>query len=223
MMYASRTGTRRNLAVMREEGWGLLVSRAGAWRTEGFANYVLDNGAWSDFQAKRPFDGDAFERLIDKLGGRADWVVLPDIVAGGLASLELSLRWSNRCLSACQKALLAVQDGMTENDIAPFVGPSIGVFLGGSTPWKIANMERWGAFCFRHGLHYHVARVNTARRINMAVAAGADSMDGSSVSRYAHTMPLIADALASAEPPVNVDGKRYFGGLGLEVPPPAAW
>ena len=109
MCYASRTGTLRNLAALRAAGWGLLVSRAGEWRTEGFDRYGLDNGAWSDFQNSRPFDEDAFERLIDKLGSRADWIVLPDIVAGGLPSLELSMRWSNRCLSACQRALNIVR------------------------------------------------------------------------------------------------------------------
>jgi hypothetical protein len=190
-MYASRTGTRRNLDALRAAGWGLLVSRAGAWRTEGFDRYVLDNGAWSDFQAGRAFDADAFERLIERLGARADWIVLPDIVAGGLASLELSLRWTNRCLSICPRALIAVQDGMTESDIDPYVGPATGVFLGGSTAWKITNMERWGAFCHRRGIYYHVARVNTAKRMALAIASGADSVDGTSASRYAVTLPLL--------------------------------
>ena len=88
--YASRTGTRRNLAALRSRGWRLLVSRAGVWRTEGFPQYALDNGAWADYQAGRDFDEDSFERLIDKLGAKADWIVLPDIVAGGLRSLDLS-------------------------------------------------------------------------------------------------------------------------------------
>jgi hypothetical protein len=191
MCYASRTGTQRNLAALRAHGWGLLVSRAGAWRTEGFANYVLDNGAWSDFQAGRDFDGDAFERLIDKLGARARWIVLPDIVAGGLKSLELSLRWTNRCLSICPAVLIAVQDGMTESDVAPYVGRSIGVFLGGSTEWKIRNMAPWGAFCRSRGIYYHVARVNTGKRMAMAVAAGADSVDGTSASRFATTTRML--------------------------------
>ncbi len=189
--YASRTGTRRNLDALRVANWGLLVSRAGEWRTEGFDRYVLDNGAWADFQAKRAFDGDAFERLIDKLGARADWIVLPDIVAGGRASLDLSVRWLNRCLSVCPLVLIAVQDGMAETDIASLVGDSVGVFLGGSTAWKVANMLRWGAFCAERGIHYHVARVNTARRLWLAIAAGADSVDGSSATRYAVTLPML--------------------------------
>jgi hypothetical protein len=199
MCYASRTGTRRNLTALREAGWGLLVSRAGVWRTEGFDDYVLDNGAWSDFQAGRPFDGDAFERLIEQLGARARWIVLPDIVAGGSASLALSIRWLNRCLSVCPLVLIAVQDGMVENDLAPLVGPSVGVFLGGSTEWKLATMAAWGRFCAAYAVHYHVARVNTGRRMAMAVAAGADSVDGTSATRYAVTIRKLDNASRQAD------------------------
>lgn len=207
MCYASRTGTRRNLNALGNAGWGLLVSRSGEWRTEGWTcsstgerrkfRIVGDNGAWADFQAGAPFDDDAFERFLIWIAGQPivpDWIVLPDIVAGGLSSLELSLRWSNRCLSVCPLVLLAVQDGMSEVDVSPFVGRNVGVFLGGSTEWKISSMEAWGAFCRRLGLHYHVARVNTGRRMAMAVAAGADSVDGSSASRYAVTTTKLTNA-----------------------------
>jgi hypothetical protein len=199
MAYASRTGTRRNLDALRDAGWGLLVSRAGVWRTEGFDRYVLDNGAWADFQAGRTFNEDAFEQLIDRLGAQADWIVLPDIVAGGLASLAQSTRWLNRCLSICPLVLIAVQDGMREADLAPVVGRSVGIFLGGSTEWKLANMLRWGAFCAERNIHYHVARVNTERRIWLAAASGADSIDGSSAARYAVTLPLLDRAMGQAD------------------------
>jgi len=191
LCYASRTGTRRNLDALRSRDWRLLVSRAGVWRTEGFEHYALDNGAWADFQAGRVFDEDAFEQLVEQFGACADWIVLPDIVAGGLDSLRLSTRWLNRCLSLCPLVLLAVQDGMTEADVTPIVGPNVGVFLGGSTPWKLANMQRWGAFCASRALYYHVARVNTECRFRLAAASGATSIDGSSASRYAVTLPLV--------------------------------
>jgi hypothetical protein len=200
--YASHTGTRRNLAALRAHGWGLLVSRGAPpshWNPQGFEDYVLDNGAWSDFQQGRSFDADAFERLLDKLGAAAQWVVLPDIVAGGLASLELSLRWSNRVLSATNRVLIAVQDGMVPTDVAPFVGRKVGIFLGGSTPWKLAQMALWGAFCRTHGVHYHVARVNTERRTWQAIAAGADSIDGSSGTRYAVTIPMLTRAASQRD------------------------
>jgi hypothetical protein len=35
--------------------------------------YALDNGAWSDFQAGRPFDEEGFERVLEKLGNGADF------------------------------------------------------------------------------------------------------------------------------------------------------
>ncbi len=187
LCYASRTGTRRNLDELRRAGWRLLISRTGRWRTEGFP-YALDNGAWSDFQAGRSFDEDNFERLLERLGAGADFVVLPDIVAGGLQSLELSVRWLNRSLSLCSLALIPVQDGMEPCDLAPLVSPSVGIFLGGSTEWKLQRMADWGRFCAERRVYYHIGRVNTLRRIRQAVAAGATSIDGSSASRYAVTL-----------------------------------
>ncbi len=195
--YASRTGTRRNLAALRTHGWGLLVSRAGVWRTEGFDRICGDNGAWADFQAGRAFDEDAYERFLDWLAAQpvtADWLVLPDIVAGGLASLELSMRFLNRCLSVAPLVLIAVQDGMETSDLALLVGPNVGIFLGGSTEWKLARMAEWGAFCAERQVHYHVARVNSIKRISQAIASGAHSIDGSSASRYAVSLPRLAYA-----------------------------
>lgn len=106
MAYASRTGTRRNLDVLRRAGWRLLVSAAGCLRAEGFA-YALDNGAWSAYCAGRPFDEAAFLRALAKMGSGADWTVIPDEVAGGARSLELSLRWMRRVLDETPRALRA--------------------------------------------------------------------------------------------------------------------
>lgn len=195
--YASRTGTKRNLDALRAHGWGLLVSRAGVWRTEGFDRIVGDNGAWADFQAGRQFDEDAYDRFLDWLASQpvtADWLVLPDIVAGGLKSLDLSVRYLNRCLAVAPLVLIAVQNGMTTEDLAPLVGPRVGIFLGGSTDWKNRRMAEWGAFCAGLQLHYHVARVNSLKRMYLAIAAGADSVDGSSASRYAVSLPGLAYA-----------------------------
>lgn len=185
--YASRTGTRRNLAALRSAGWRLLLSPAGVLRTEGF-RYGLDNGAWAAFQRGRAIDLDAFERAVERFGSAADWVVAPDIVAGGLRSLELTERWLHP-LRHLRLVLIAVQDGMTPADVAPLIRPTVGIFLGGSTEWKLASMQRWGDWCHTVGAYYHVARVNSAERIREALRAGADSIDGSSASRYAVTLP----------------------------------
>jgi len=195
--YASRSGTRRNLEALRQRGWGLLVSRAGEWRTEGFKRWAADNGAWSDHQKGRAFDEDEYERFLNWVEAQEtvpDWLVLPDVVAGGTASLELSARYRNRCAAVASLVLIAFQDGLTTEDLAPFVGPRTGIFLGGSTPWKLGTMRYWGEFCAERRLHYHVARVNTTKRMSLAVWSGADSVDGSSASRYAVTLPMLDSA-----------------------------
>lgn len=188
--YASRTGTKRNLAVLRDAGWRLMVSAKGVLRTEGF-NYALDNGAWHCFQHKLPYDEKAFLEAYRKLGKGADFCVLPDIVAGGLSSLEYSLSWLPR-LNDCPN-YLAVQDGMEVLDILPIKGIA-GIFVGGTTEWKELTMPAWGSVARLKGIRLHVGRVNSKRRVHLCEAAGADSFDGSSVSRYAVTLPRLENA-----------------------------
>jgi hypothetical protein len=192
--YASRTGTRRNLDALRRAGWRLMVSARGPLRSEGFP-YALDNGAWTAFRRGEPFHVPAFEKALARLGPGADWIVLPDIVAGGHASLHFSLGW----LGALQghpalrgaRYLLAVQNGMEPQDVALLIGPAVGVFVGGDTPWKLATMASWARLAREHDAHCHIGRVNTACRIRLCAAAGADSFDGSGPSRFVRVLPRL--------------------------------
>lgn len=106
---------------------------------------------------------------------------------------------ANRCLGVAPLVLIPVQDGMEPEDLEPLVGENVGIFLGGSTPWKLARMADWGAFCAQRNIHYHVARVNSAKRMFAAIAASADSVDGSSASRYAVTLPNLDNASRQAD------------------------
>lgn len=192
--YASRTGTRRNLAALRAHGWRLLVSARGVARTEGFP-YAIDNGAWTAHQRGEAFDTDAFVRVLDRLGRDADWVVVPDIVAGGRASLDLSLRWLPRVAGATSRPLIAVQDGIAPSDLEGLlVGGRVGIFVGGTTQYKLATLAQWATIARRHKAWCHVGRVNSARRIAHCAAAGAHSFDGTSASRYAVTIPKLTAA-----------------------------
>ncbi len=190
--YASRTGTRRNLAALREAGWRILVSARGVLRSEGF-RYALDNGAWTAFTQGEPFDVAAFEKALDLMGAEADWVASPDIVGGGMRSLELSESWLPRLIDA-RLVLIPVQDGLAVSDVRPLLGNRVGIFLGGSTEWKLATMREWGELAREVGCYYHVARVNTRRRIEMCSEAGATSFDGSSASRFAASLPRLERA-----------------------------
>lgn len=190
--YASRTGTRQTLAALRQAGWHLLVSAAGVQRTEGFP-YALDNGAWSAYQRGTAFDDAAFVQALQSLGRHAEWVVLPDIVMGGIASLALSLAWEARVLAVAPYALLPVQNGMELHHIAQVLAssPRLGLFVGGDTPWKERTMASWGALGRALGRIVHVGRVNTARRIHLCAHAGVTSFDGSSVARFRCTLRLL--------------------------------
>lgn len=189
--YASRTGTKRNLSALRAAGWRLMVSARGVLRTEGFP-YALDNGAWTAFQRGERFDVGAFERAVEQLGAGADFIVLPDIVCGGLDSLTMSRRWWDqfhyRPALAHVPKLIAVQDGFEARDIRPMLSARTGIFVGGSTGWKLHTMKRWSALARSYGAICHVGRVNTARRIALCAAAGVDSWDGSGWSRFGETI-----------------------------------
>lgn len=183
------------MTVMRAHGWRLLLTpdtviRAHRQVPPGWS-YALDNGAWGCYQRDVPFDFDVFGQLVEAHGADADWVVAPDIVAGGAASLRLSLSWLPRLPGL---RLIAVQDGMTPPDVAPHIGPSVGIFLGGSTEWKLQTMRAWGQLAAGR-CYFHVARVNTARRIRYCQDAGADSFDGTSPSRFAVSTPKLTAAV----------------------------
>lgn len=54
--------------------------------------------------------------------------------------------------------------------------------------WKESTARSWGELARKRGAWLHVARVNTQRRISICLEAGADSFDGTSVSRFAKTI-----------------------------------
>jgi hypothetical protein len=183
--YASNTGTKRNLNELRKYGWRVLLSPKNPTPRDGLF-FAIDNGAWSCFQQKEPFDINGFNELVERHGGAADFVVMPDVVGEGKKSLRESEQWlKNRFTGVPKRLLLAVQDGMTVDEVGAFIRHNqVGIFLGGSTDWKLATMYEWG--CVAHALncYYHVGRVNSLKRIRLCAEAGADSFDGTSATMY---------------------------------------
>lgn len=193
--YASRTGTRRNLEALRSAGWRLMLSPGGVLRTEGFA-YALDNGAWSAFAQKKPWDAARFIAALATFGAAADFVIAPDIVCGGMESLDVTLAWLPRVLDATPRVLIAVQNGMNPGHLAGILSPRVGIFVGGDTTWKEATMDMWSDVAAQAGAWCHVGRVNTQRRIKLCQMAGVDSFDGSGPSRFAKHLDVMERALA---------------------------
>lgn len=189
--YASATGTKRNLTALRDAGWGLLVSASGHDGPQGFERYALDNGAWSAFLNQTPWDRGRFEQMCARYGNGAAWVVVPDVVADARATLERAAFWLPRLDHVAARRLIAVQDGMVPDDVRAWLGQHVGLFVGGSTAWKLKTMPVWGELASEAGCYLHVGRVNTARRIAYCAAVGADSFDGTSATRYSKNLPRL--------------------------------
>ena len=154
--------------------------------------YALDNGAWSCYQQKLPFDDEGFSSLVETYGAGAEFVVIPDKVAQGSKSLEFSLSWLPR-LKGLRMLLLPVQDDMSPDDVGAVLErhPGMGIFLGGTTEWKLATMQGWGMVAHAFRRCYHVGRVNTRKRIRMCQHAGAHSVDGTSGTLFSVTVPRL--------------------------------
>lgn len=189
--YATRTGTRRNRRAMFAAGWGFFLTpdahSLGDWK----GRIAVDNGAWSAYQKGEEWSPDRFTPLVDRYGAKSDFVVAPDIVAGGVESLGLSLEWLPRLLRTCPRVLIPVQDGMVPADVEGYLDERVGVFVGGTTDWKLGAMRSFCQLALRRGAWSHIGRVNSVRRINLCLSCRAGSFDGTSVSRYAKTLPKL--------------------------------
>lgn len=189
--YASNTGTKRNLEALRVHGWRILLTPDNPKPRPGL-KHGMDNGAWKAFKQEQPFDERAFSGLVERHGASSDFVVIPDVVAGGMKSLDFSISWIPK-LKHLKSLLLPVQDGMDVFSVAAVLHEhqNVGIFLGGSTEWKLETMYAWGVVSATMNRHYHVGRVNTMRRIRLCAEAGADSFDGTSATMFSCNLPML--------------------------------
>lgn len=140
--------------------------------------FAIDNGAFSVFEPKN------FLSLLKRehpRRGLCRFVAVPDVVGSARRTLEVFDHWA----PALQEWTLAlvVQDGQEH---LPIPWDRIAaIFIGGSTDWK---MGPHAAACIKAckaiGKWCHVGRVNTPGRFEYFENLGADSIDGTGLSRY---------------------------------------
>lgn len=143
---------------------------------------ALDNGAFSCFRKGYPFMQDIFLKTLSdayKKNIPLDFIVCPDIVAGGKASLELSLRWANNELRTAPKLALVVQDGLTIKDIGS-LGRFTYLFVGGSVDWKWKTAKEWVEFAHDNGKLCHIGQCGRIEYLERAYEIKADSVDSTS-------------------------------------------
>jgi hypothetical protein len=139
--------------------------------------FAQDNGAYLYWKRGLPYCVEAFLRQLDLIQGLSpDFVVLPDVVAGGLASLELSLSWIEK-IAGIGPLYLALQDGMSEADILPHLDKVQGLFVGGSDAFKLSTGASWCRFGQEHNRPVHIGRAGTKTKTAWALRSGATSVD----------------------------------------------
>lgn len=140
--------------------------------------FAIDNGAFSKFEPEN------FLSLLEREHPRRDlcrFVACPDVVGSARRTLEVFQEWKLKL--AGWPIALVCQDGQ-ENLEIPW-REIAAVFIGGSTDWK---MSHHAIVCIKAaraiGKWVHVGRVNTPGRFEYFEQAGADSIDGTGISRY---------------------------------------
>jgi hypothetical protein len=175
------TRSRANIERLRSLGWGRIFTKQPP-SPYPYERWAFDNGAYSAYCHNREFPEQEFLWRLDAAStARTDpyFAVIPDIVAGGLSSLEFSAKWrmSGRLVDEW-RWYLAVQDGMTPADVEPHLHLYDGIFLGGTDRFK-ATAYRWAQLAHKHHLQFHYGRASTPRKLVSAFRSGADSCDSS--------------------------------------------
>lgn len=183
-VYSGETRAKVLRARLVAMGFGVVVVRGRVGKADIAAwlwRWFYDNMAFADWRAGRSFDEPAFMadilRILDMPEDqRPAFITLPDVVAGGLASLRLSIAWLHRLGRLRLRFALVVQDGMTPADV-PWDAPWHVLFVGGSKPWKLDTMGAWARAAHAHGRPCHVGRIGSGERYLDAKAADVDSID----------------------------------------------
>lgn len=144
--------------------------------------WAADNGAFSGF------DPPAFVRMLDSIQGRPGclFAVCPDVVGNASETLSLFGEWRETITARSLPVAYVAQDGQEQLPVpwAEFDA----LFIGGSTEFKLGrHAESLTREARARGIHVHMGRVNTRRRMRLARAWGCNSVDGTAFSWFPDT------------------------------------
>ena len=187
MVYVGQTRERRLTAELQRLGVGECTVRGELPPRR--RPWFHDNGAFRDFTAGHPFNMARWLRDQWRIRDRKlepDFVVVPDIVGGGKASLMFSSEW-RPVVAHGVPAYLVVQEGMSTENVGRVLDfaidtdhPFAGLFVGGSAiEWKLESTPTWLGIARDRGLKLHVGRVGVPERVAWARALAVDSIDSS--------------------------------------------
>lgn len=177
-------GSTGSLRRMMAEGHGDVLGRLLTPRNgnavkgfiEGGSPWACDNSAYSDF------DADKFRRMVGRVEDRPRllWVAVPDVVGDARATLDMWHLWEPELRGRVPLAFV-LQDGQESLELPP----ADAYFVGGTTKWKLSQCaESLCREAKRRSSWLHMGRVNSLRRLRVALAFGCDSVDGTGASRW---------------------------------------
>lgn len=189
VMCANQTGMEVGYLAGRHPGaLGHLYSPGSERGPYSYLPYALDNGAYVAWTKNLNFDYEAWIWLLvwARLSGQEPlWALVPDAVADRDRTLASWNTLAPLVRRAGFRPALAIQDGMTFDDVPD---SECMLFLGGTTGWKEAAIKPW---CERFPGRVHVGRVNTMRRLLACYEAGAVSIDGTGWFHKAERRALV--------------------------------
>lgn len=181
-IYTGITGDPLKLELLRKYNLGIMISsHPGVSFAAATAEFplALDNGAFGSWVHGYPFDELTFLKTLSKCRERKyslNFIVCPDIVAGGTDSLAFSMQWARRL--PYSRWALVVQDGMRPSHLSSVHFRLFRcLFVGGTVDWKWKTAESWVNLAHRHGIKCHIGRVSTTEQLRRARDIGADSCD----------------------------------------------
>lgn len=196
--YTAQPSNIENIKILGSYPWRHLLSPNRPYKNmQKCAGYAIDNGAWSAFKSQTRYNPDPFLEDVGRYGEDADFIVIPDVVEDAAGTFREAEKWipileSYRCL-------FVAQDGMNISDMRDFVMSGIGIFIGGSTEYKLSNIRPISNLCDQHNVLCHVGRVNSIKRMHICINNGAHSFDGSGMARFKNTARQVTGALINLE------------------------
>jgi len=152
--------------------------------------YSLDNGAFSCWDMQNNvFDDDKWEAMLPKWKRlifwaqcqeqKARWAIVPDVVGDSDRTLERWAEYAPMVKASHIPLALAVQDGMTVQQVRRLeIQPEV-IAIGGTTEWKWKTVEQWAEAFPR----VHVLRCNSPTKLYELEALGVESCDGTGWNR----------------------------------------
>jgi hypothetical protein len=152
--------------------------------------YALDNGAFGCWDMQdNEFSDEKWSAMFPKwqalvywaasAAQRPLWAIVPDVPGDKARTLDRYSMNVQTVIDAEIPPAIAVQDGMTPDDVRSLALRPQVVCIGGTTEWKWSTVEMW---C-KEFKRVHVLRCNSPEKLQYLEQLGAESCDGTGWNR----------------------------------------